>query len=500
MVRAAILVMGISLLISVPAAADSEAPLSPATEECLDCHASLHPGIVEDWKRSRHAAVTPTAALQISAEARRMSAEAVPAPLGDVAVGCAECHSLRPEAHADTFDHNGHDIHVVVSPEDCRTCHPVEVTQYADNLMSHAYGNLVDNPVYQQLQQSIVDIPVPGPDSQELVVAPADEDTQAEACLYCHGTRLAVTGTEVRDTDAGELEFPVIAGWPNQGVGRLNLDGSRGSCSACHTRHRYSIEMARKPHTCRECHIGPDVPAYKVYAASKHGNIYSAHNRDWDMTAVPWTIGQDFGAPTCAVCHISQLVNTDGEEVAARSHTMTNRLGWRLFGLVYAHPQPKNPDTTIIRNADGLPLPTDFNGRPAMDFLIDEKERRSRNEQMQAICRSCHDTSWVTAHFRRLDNTVATTNTATRTGTAIMADIWQQGLAKGLAAGGNPFDEAVEKRWSDLWLFYANTIRYASAMAGGGDYGVYADGRYHLVKGIRELDDWRRLHGKPGAR
>jgi len=31
----------------------------------------------------------------------------------------------------------------------------------------------------------------------------------------------------------------------------------------------------------------------------------------WDFTAVPWTIGKDFNAPTCAACHISLLVNTD---------------------------------------------------------------------------------------------------------------------------------------------------------------------------------------------
>jgi hypothetical protein len=115
---------------------------------------------------------------------------------------------------------------------------------------------------------------------------------------------------------------------------------------------------------------------------------------------------------------------------------------------------------------------------------------------MQAICRSCHDAGWVQSHFKRLDNTVATTNAATRTGTELMMGIWKDALAQGLDAGGNPFDEAVERRWSDLWLFYANTIRYASAMAGGGDYGVYANGRYQMTRGIGELVDWHRLHGR----
>ena len=121
-----------------------------------------------------------------------------------------------------------------------------------------------------------------------------------------------VIETEVRDTDAGELEFPVIAGWPNQGVGRINLDGSKGACTACHPRHSFSMAMARKPHTCKECHVGPDVPAYKVYLSSKHGNIYSSKHEEWDFKKTPWTIGQDFTAPTCAACHVSLLTNTEG--------------------------------------------------------------------------------------------------------------------------------------------------------------------------------------------
>jgi hypothetical protein len=71
-----------------------------------------------------------------------------------------------------------------------------------------------------------------------------------------------------------------------------------------------------------------------------------------------------------------------------------------------------------------------------------------------------------------------------------MTEIWKLGLAVNHAKGGNPFDEFIEKVWSDVWLFYANTVRFASAMGGGGDYGVFADGRYHLMKAVRELEDW----------
>ena len=165
---------------------------------------------------------------------------------------------------------------------------------------------------------------------------------------------------------------------------------------------------------------------------------------------------------------------------------MNDRLAWRIFGLIYAHPQPKSPDTTIIRNKDGLPLPTDFDGGIASDFLLSEDEQDAQTRTMQAICLACHDTSWVQGigsdsktrspdqchdidrnrhHERSLDT----------------------GLCPGTGTGPSPFDEAVERKWSDAWLFYANTVRFASAMAGGGDYGVFADGRYQLSQTVAEL-------------
>ncbi|UCF95228.1 MAG: hydroxylamine oxidase [Desulfobacterales bacterium] len=476
-------------------------PVSEATAECLDCHASIHPGIVQGWQKSRHAQIAPKTAAAVKGLARKVSSLTVPANLQNIVVGCAECHTLRPQAHVDTFEHNGYEVHVVVSPDDCRTCHVQEAEQFSQNLMSHAHRNLAGNRVYQELQRSII-----GRVQRQagrIILGLSDAAAEAEACYYCHGTRLKVIGSEIRDTEtAGELEFPIIAGWPNQGVGRINLDGSRGACSACHTRHTFAIEMARKPYTCGECHIGPDVPAFKVYSASKHGNIFEALHQSWDFNAVPWAIGRDFTAPTCAACHLSLLVNSEGELVSARTHQMNNRLPWRIFGLIYAHPHPQNPDTTIIRNKDGLPLPSDWGGEYAAEYLIDERTREHRRKTMQAACLNCHAASWVKAHWGRLEKTIVETNAQTLTATDILGEIWQNGYAEGLAQGGNPFDEAVERKWNDVWQFYANTTRFASAMGGGGDYGVYADGRYHLSQAVLELQDWLELRKRlfpPGA-
>jgi hypothetical protein len=257
----------------------------------------------------------------------------------------------------------------------------------------------------------------------------------------------------------------------------------------------FSIETARKPYTCKECHVGPDVPAYKVYSASKHGNLFASHQQDWNFESVPWTFGKDFKAPTCATCHISLTVNTDGDVISERTHAMKDRLGWRIFGLIYAHPSPKSPDTTIIRNKVNLPLPTNLDGSFAEEFLIDRAEQEKRRKTMQRNCLSCHHTGWVTGYFKRLDNTIEATNAAVLTATQQMQMVWKKGYAQGISAGnGNSmFDEYIERRWCDAWLLYANNIRFVSAMAGGGDYGVFEDGRYHLSKTIMEIQDWYNL-------
>jgi len=418
---------------------------------------------------------------------RRLSAGMVPYKLATVVVGCAECHTRNPASHGDTFDHNGAEVHVVVSPKDCSTCHPEEADQYGRNMMSWARVNLAENKVYRSLIKSINGVQS-FRDMETTVEAP-DALTDAESCYHCHGTAVEVKGSTSRETEHGEMKFPVLSGWPNQGVGRSNPDGSRGSCAACHTRHQFSIETARKPYTCSQCHKGPDTPAYKAYMVSKHGNLFSTHQREWKFEAVPWTVGKDFTAPTCAVCHVSLIVDGEGEIVAKRTHQMSDRLPWRIFGLVYAHPHPKSPDTSKVRNQNGLPLPTTLTGKPAGDHLIDAAEMTGRRKSMQGVCLSCHSEGWVSGHWTRFENTIETTNKMTLTASKILLDAWKEKVAD---KEGSLFDEAIEKQWVEQWLFFANSTRFASAMMGA-DYGVFANGRWYMSKNIREMIDRFRL-------
>jgi len=478
-------VLAVTFGIRAPAA-----PVSRETKACLECHEEATPGIVADWRRSRHARLTVAEALGKDTLERRISAKKVPARYKSFAVGCAECHTLSPESHKDTFDHNSYRVHVVVSPADCSLCHPVEKEQFEKNLMAHAYKNLMGNPVFKSLAFA-----ANSPESLSGGVVSQGEapaHTEAESCLACHGTRVEVKGLRERETIMGEMDFPVLSGWPNQGVGRINPDGSLGSCSACHARHGFSIAAARKPYTCSQCHKGPDVPAYKVYMVSKHGNLFSTHQSEWNFDSVPWRVGYDFTAPTCATCHVSLLTDAAGNVIAERTHRMNDRSRWRLFGLPYAHPHPKDPDTTKIRNKAGLPLPAELTGEPVAEALIDLKEQEEREAAMQQVCMACHSESWVTGKFERIAKTVEATNKRTQVATKLLLETYRRGLAKGPAQGDSLFNEAIERMWVECWLFYANSIRFSAAMAGA-DYGAFANGRWYLGHAIRAMEDYLRF-------
>ncbi len=473
-----------AMVILLAGGAAAEAGPSGDTQACVECHKHLHPGIVAEWHKSRHGKTTPASAVVKPVIERRVSSGDIPETLAGVSVGCAECHTMRSDAHPDSFDHNGYKVHTVVTPGDCAVCHAKEAEQYGGNLMAHAYGNLVENPVYRDLMDNINAVSVIEGDGMK--TNPPAAESHADSCLFCHGTKVTVAGKRTVASDFGDMEVPVLSGWPNQGVGRINPDGTKGACSACHTRHQFSIVMARKPHTCAECHKGPDVPAYAVYQVSKHGGIYSAKQGDWDFDAVPWTVGKDLTGPTCATCHVSLLAGPEGEVLAERTHRMNERLPHRIFGLVYSHPHPISADTTIIRNAAGLPLPTELTGEPAAAFLISKEEQGVRLAKMQKTCLGCHSSGWVTGHFNRLEESLKTTDAMTLAATNILLSARKKGLAKGLDKGDSPFNESIEKMWVEQWLFYANSTRFASAMAGA-DYGAFANGRWYLSKNLRDM-------------
>lgn len=474
----------VMFLVGVPMHASSQRTQVPAQEStissesqmCISCHEMYTPGIVEDWRQSRHSHVTPREGIGKPELERRISGISIPAGLQDVVVGCYECHGQRASAHKDNFEHFGHSINIVVSPADCRLCHAIEADQFAGTKKERALDNLRRNQVYHALVETVTGKPGKGSGSGS-----SSDNAKNETCYACHGTHVEVTGTRALQTEAGEITVPVLRNWPNQGVGRTNPDGSMGACTACHPRHSFSLSIARKPYTCGQCHLEPDLPAFNVYKESKHGNIFDSHGEKWEWESVPWIVGKDFKGPTCATCHNSLVVNAAGNVVVERSHDFSSRLWVRIFGLIYSHPQPKSGATFEIRNKDGVPLPTTFAGEPAAGFLIDKKEQGRRKDVMRNVCLSCHGSTWVEQHFAKLDSTNVEADHLVSAATQLLSRAWSVDKS---ADPKNPFDETIEHQWVLQWLFYANSVRYATAMSGP-DYAAFKNGWWDLNRNLQ---------------
>lgn len=464
--------------------------ISEDTQTCIDCHEAYTPGIVADWVKSIHSKSSLRNAMAKPAIERRVSISTLPEnESSNFIVGCYECHSLRPNEHADNFEHFGYNINVIVTPKDCESCHPAEVSEFTGTKKYHALDILRDNPLFNTLVETVTGVKeITG---SEIKTLPASHLAKGETCYACHGTEIKVEGTKMVETDLDEIEVPNLINWPNHGVGRINPDGSRGACTSCHPRHSFSIEIARKPYTCGQCHLEPDVPAFNVYKESKHGNIFESQKEKYDFEEVPWIVGKDINAPTCATCHNSLVKNLEGEVVAERTHDFSARLWTRIFGLIYSHPQPKSGKTFEIENDDGQPLPTTFLGKPASAHLISSEEQEIRKDKMANVCKACHGTSYTNLQISKIDAVNKEADQMVKAATDIMLDVWD----KGIEDNSNPFDEQIEILWQRQWLFYANSVRYGTAMMGP-DYSAFKNGWWELSQTLQKMKDLKTIKSK----
>ncbi len=348
-----------------------------AGQTCVGCHRQKTPAIVAEWENSAH---------------------------GRLGVDCYKCHRANNEelilkAH---LTHDRIPISPVVSPTHCSGCHPKEAEQFARSKHANTHEIMwrIDHWLKDGMNNAI---------------------ERTTGCLACHGT-------EVKLVDGK----PVAGTWPNVGIGRLNPDGSKGSCSSCHTRHRFSIEEARKPEACDQCHLGPDHPQIEIYNESKHGTIYHAEGYRWQFGPDDrrWTAGRDFRAPTCATCHMSSA----GEMPA--SHDVTERLSW----------ETQAPLT--VRPADFKPFPA------ATDWRVERGK-------MTAVCRQCHAESWAKAHFDNFDAAVAHYNDVYYRPAQQRIDALYKA---GLLSTGRYFDEPLEWEFYELWHHEGRRARMGAAM------------------------------------
>ncbi len=358
---------------------------------CIECHKEEHPGLFADWAASRHASANIT---------------------------CLDCHQAEATDPDVSKSHNKYydeyrrkygpkefydvPIAAAVTPKDCSRCHPDEAKEYARS--KHANTMEIIWKIDPWLNHGM-----------------NSDFERASGCYHCHGTVL-----KMKD---GSLDPET---WPNVGVGRVNLDGSKGSCTSCHTRHRFSVMEARKPEACGQCHLGPDHPQIEIFMESKHGDIYTAFGDEYNWTAAPgtWTAGVDYRGPTCAACHMS------GSGKVKTSHDVTERLAWEIQAPLTVRP-------------------SEFAAFPAQTSWREEREK------MSLVCQQCHGKTWTDAHFIKFDRVVEEYNEVYyKPAKALLDELYEAG-----AMEPKPFfDERLEVEFYELWHHEGRRARMGAAM------------------------------------
>jgi len=372
------------LLLSVLAIASAgEAQTKLVSQEgqaCIDCHKEQSPAFVKEWEISSHA---------------------------KKGVDCYSCHKAET-TDPDAMDHNGFTIAILVTPKDCGRCHKREVEEMMNS--HHAQAGDILNSLDNYLGEV-----VGGPEAV------------AVGCLQCHGAKVKVLAD-------GRLD---VNSWPNTGIGRINPDESKGSCSACHTRHRFSKAQAREPQTCGKCHLGPDHPQIEVYQESKHGILYEANKSSLNMGSDRWVVGRDYSAaPTCATCHMSATVSQ------SVTHDVGSRISWTL--------------------------------RPAVSKKLENAEKR--RDDMKAVCGSCHSAPFVDGFYQQFDNLVNMYNDKfAKPAMGIRQELMNAGRLTEA-----DFDDKLDWIYYELWHHEGRRARHGASMSGP-DY-AWWHGIYEVAK------------------
>ncbi len=338
-------------------------------------------------------------------------------------IGCYECHEAK-EGEFDAMRCPESDILIGrhPTPKDCARCHKKEVQEFSESKHAHQFW------LFKNADRAVFEFPL----------------ATKHGCEQCH--------------QIGNL-------WP---------DGSVGECDACHAKHSFSIAVARQPETCGECHLGPDHPHIEIYLESKHGNIFKAKGKDWDMSysskegnPIPIEV------PVCTTCHM------DGNETQPMTHNVSARLAW------------ESQMTWSFR--------TVWNE----DILGDWQVKR---ERMEAICKSCHAPDFVDTYFLTADLVNLQYNEIRREFVRWTKKLTKNGLISRLKADGKFYSNPVLNGWDEVpehemyyaWHHEGRRFRHGAEMMGA-DYTQW-HGIWEIQEDMIELITWAAEHGDPEAK
>ncbi len=438
--------------------------VTAANRGCVDCHTRDSPALVMEWEHSRHARF---------------------------GVGCHDCH-VAEKGEIDAWSHEGTFVSALVTPKDCARCHAREFDEFSKSHHARAGEILasLDNVL-----------------AEKAAGMPGNIADAVNGCWQCHGSIIKFKRDE-RGTvlTAGKERKPVIDPdtWPNSGMGRLNPDGSKGSCHACHSRHAFEAKVSRSPENCGKCHMGPDHPQIEIYNESKHGIAFYANR---DRMALDkekeWVLGRDYSAaPTCATCHIGSYMTPQGI-VKANSHDVGERISWTLRPVV-------STKLNLVVYEDGFKedypetrtLPEIGDQLQTVEKVVENEALVSRTvprrvakivtweerrDKMKGACLNCHNDTYVDNFYKQFDDLVVLYNEKfAKPAQRLMKDL----AADGVLNPNAPFEHNVQWVFWELWHHEGRRARHGASMMGP-DYthwhGMYEVSKHFYQKFLPEV-------------
>jgi hypothetical protein len=459
-----------SFVIVLAAAPVAAAPTT--NDDCVACHRKQSAALVMQWEGSRHA---------------------------EIGVGCLQCHYAE-ETDVDAWKHHDVWISTLVTPRDCSRCHASEYQEFSRS--HHARAGEILASLDNILAEQVAGMP----------------DNNADAvngCWQCHGSIIKFLRDEKGEIRRdGDERRPVIDpdSWPNSGIGRLNPDGSKGACHACHSRHSFDPKLSRNPENCGKCHLGPDHPHIEIYNESKHGIAFQANRAEMALDAESWVLGKDYSAaPTCATCHLAAYQSAAGV-VAGNTHDVGERISWTLRPVV-------STKLNLVRYEDGMqddypdtrPLPKVGDLVDASESYLEKEELKTRavkkkvtqvvtweqrRDAMKAVCHNCHGETYVDNFYHQFDSLVVLYNEKfAAPAQKIMDELYAQGLLK----KATPFAEDVQWTFWELWHHEGRRARHGASMMGP-DYthwhGMYEVSKHFYEKFLPQVVDLAERGGR----
>ena len=361
------------------------ASLVSATGKCAECHARLQYSVVHEYELSAHAAK---------------------------GVNCLDCH--QPAAGQPKQDHHGFVISAKLTAGNCRVCHETIYQQFlhsrnAAPAWAAVYGEKGLTP--EQVNFSEQYQPGGTRRPPHPFVQLEGGSAMTSGCQECHS------------------------------VGKPNSDGTIGNCTSCHTRHTSSVQIARLPSTCGQCHMGPDHSQIEIYEESKHGVMFQAQQSQLNLSAPPKTLTtRDMFVPTCATCHMSGL---NGLGI---THDPSERLSYYLASAI----SQKRPNYAASQ------------------------------AKMKQICAQCHTPALIERVYSQAEQVVQMTNQRVKSAQDLV-----DGLRKDGVLTGAPFSQPIDFVYFDLWHYDGRTSKHGAFM-GGADF-VQWHGNYPMLQKAAEL-------------